>query len=31
MKVFYCHNCHHQVLFNNTFCQNCNALLGYQV
>ena len=31
MKVFYCHNCHHQVFFNNTFCQNCNALLGYQV
>lgn len=30
MKVFYCHHCHHQVFFNNTYCENCNALLGYQ-
>lgn len=31
MKVFYCHNCHHQVFFNNTHCENCHALLGYEV
>lgn len=31
MKVFYCQHCQHQVFFNNTHCENCHALLGYDV
>lgn len=30
MNIFYCHNCSHQVFFENTKCQHCGARVGYQ-
>ena len=29
MKAFYCQNCSHTVVFENTICMNCNRQLGY--
>jgi hypothetical protein len=29
MKAFYCQNCNHTVVFENTICMNCNRQLGY--
>lgn len=31
MKVFYCQNCKHQVFFQNTVCENCSSVLGFQL
>src|SRR5450830_1182697 len=30
MKTFHCDNCARQVFFENTFCEHCGWLLGYQ-
>jgi hypothetical protein len=30
MKTFHCDRCGHQVFFENTLCQNCGGMLGYQ-
>lgn len=30
MKTFHCDNCNKQVFFENTFCNNCGSMLGYQ-
>ena len=29
MKTFYCQHCHHTVVFENSFCINCDRHLGY--
>jgi hypothetical protein len=30
MKTFHCDKCSQQVFFENTFCSNCESMLGYQ-
>ncbi len=30
MKTFHCDKCSQQVFFENTFCSNCDSMLGYQ-
>ncbi|MEB3767832.1 zinc-binding metallopeptidase family protein [Acinetobacter sp. MD2] len=31
MKIFYCQNCQHRVFFQNTVCENCSSVLGFQL